>query len=118
MLVSTVTVPELTTVGLHVNTSSLVSRGKLNPETVVQRNVTFWTCFCQEGMWAIYIGRKPMMQDYQLPLPTTDQATDDTVWKWPPGPRSSLPPQKSYLSLAFVETARLMQVATEITRTM
>lgn len=54
----------LTLVGLHVNTEALVARGKLNREDAVQRNVTFWSCFCQEGMWGFYIGRKPMVEDY------------------------------------------------------
>jgi hypothetical protein len=56
--------------GLHVNTLPLVSRGRLNQEAMVQRNVTFWSCFCQEGMWGIYIGRKPMMQDNRWVLYT------------------------------------------------
>lgn len=54
---------ELTIVGLHVNSASLVAKGKLKPEAAVQRNVTFWSCYCQEVMWGIYVGRKPMLPD-------------------------------------------------------
>lgn len=49
--------------GLHVNSASLVAKGKLKPEAAVQRNVTFWSCYCQEVMWGIYVGRKPMLPD-------------------------------------------------------
>lgn len=108
---------QLTPVGLQVNTALLVAKGKLNAEAAVQRNVTFWTCYCQETLWSQYIGRKPMMMDYSLPLPSPDAATDDTLWTWPPGPRTFLPPQKSYLSTAFIHTTILMQACTEITQT-
>lgn len=51
--------------GLHVDTAPLVKSGKLSLEAYRQRSVTFWSCFCQEEMWAIYIGRTPLMGDYQ-----------------------------------------------------
>ncbi|TXT07674.1 uncharacterized protein COLE_04598 [Cutaneotrichosporon oleaginosum] len=104
--------------GLNVDTRPLVAKGKLDHESAVQRDVTFWTCYCQEALWAQYIGRKPIMMEYSLPLPTADPATDDMLWMWPQGLRQSVPPQKSYLSTAFVHTAILMQACTEITRTL
>lgn len=104
--------------GLHVNTQPLVARGKLSPEDAVQRNVTFWSCFCQEGMWGHYIGRKPQIEDFSLPPPSSDAATDHTIWVWPPGPLESLPSQPSYLSLAMVYTTKLFIIANGITREM
>lgn len=55
----------LTTVGLHVDTENLLKGGRLTQEEYCQRSVTFWSCFCQETMWAIYIGRTPLMGDYE-----------------------------------------------------
>ncbi|WOO80275.1 Nitrogen assimilation transcription factor nit-4 [Vanrija pseudolonga] len=104
--------------GLHIDTSKLVAQGKLNQETYVQRNVTFWSTFCQEEMWAVYIGRMPLMlADYTVGPPEADAATDDTPWTWPPGPYGHLPPQKSWLSTCFVHTTGLFKIATEITHT-
>lgn len=39
------------------------------------------------------------------------------MWVWPPGKYQSLPPQKSFLSLTFVHTTHLMQIASQISRT-
>lgn len=105
-------------VGLHVDATPLVAKGKLDSEAATQRNVTFWTCYCQETLWAQYIGRKPMMMEYSVPLPTADAATDDMLWIWPPGPLASLPPQKSYLSTGFVHTTILIQACTEIAQSL
>ncbi|WOO85324.1 Nitrogen assimilation transcription factor nit-4 [Vanrija pseudolonga] len=102
--------------GLNVDTSPLVAKGRLSQEALTQRNVTFWSCFCQEETWAIYIGGVPFIGDYTVPLPTPDKITDDLPWVWPPGPFQHLPPQPGYLSLAFVHTSRLMQIAAEITK--
>ncbi|BEI84463.1 hypothetical protein CcaverHIS002_0410670 [Cutaneotrichosporon cavernicola] len=104
--------------GLNVDTSSLVAKGKLDHESAVQRNVTFWTCYCQETLWSQYIGRKPVLMEYSVPLPTADPATDATLWMWPLGAHQALAPQKSYLSTAFIHTVILIQACTEITRTM
>lgn len=49
---------------------------------------------------------------------TADPVTDETLWTWPPGPRETLPPQKSYLSLGLVYTIPLCQIALEVQRTM
>lgn len=102
--------------GLHVDTSPLVERGKLSREQFTQRCVTYWTCYVQEEMWAIYMGRTPLMsQWHSVPYPTADAVTDDWEWIWPD---NRAPPQKMYLSTAFVYTTSLMRIATEITTTM
>ncbi|BEI80510.1 hypothetical protein CcaverHIS002_0110390 [Cutaneotrichosporon cavernicola] len=101
--------------GLHVDTTPLVERGKLLAEQNTQRCVTYWTCYVQEEMWAIYMGRTPLMsQWHSVPYPTVDTVTDNWEWTWPD---SRAPPQKMYLSTCFVYTTALMRIATEITTT-
>jgi hypothetical protein len=101
--------------GLHVDTSPLVERHKLSVEQNTQRCVTYWSCYVQEEMWAIYMGRTPLMtQWHSVPYPSADEITDNWEWTWPDG---RAPPQKTYLSTCFVYTTSLMRIATEITTT-
>lgn len=62
------------------------------------------------------LARGPRADD-SLPLPTADPTTDEHLWVWPKGQFQSLPPQKSYLSLTFVHTTSLMQIAAQVSRT-
>nr|ADE10063.1 transcription factor [Tremella fuciformis] len=102
--------------GFNIDVSSLVTRGKLSKEAFSQRCTTFWTCFAQEVMWAIYIGREPMIPDYTIRPPEVDADTDETEWHWPHPPAGTFPSQRSYLSVTFVHTASLMQIAASINK--
>ncbi|WOO85323.1 Nitrogen assimilation transcription factor nirA [Vanrija pseudolonga] len=102
--------------GLNIDTSPLVDQGKMSHEMLTQRNVTFWTCFCQEVTFANYLGRTPAIIDYSVPLPVPDSSTDQHPWTWPAGPHAHRPSQPSYLSTTMVATSSLMQIAAQITK--
>lgn len=53
-----------------------------------------------------------------MPMPQVDPGTDNELWAWPAGRMKNCPPQKSYLSSAFVETTKLLRIATKCANTM
>jgi hypothetical protein len=51
-------------VGINIDSSPLVKTGRLSPVEAHQRDVAFWSCFVQEELWGIYIGRAANVQPY------------------------------------------------------
>ncbi|WWC63729.1 uncharacterized protein I303_106334 [Kwoniella dejecticola CBS 10117] len=92
------------TLGLNVNPAYLVRYGMISTERQRQRNNTFWSVFCQDRLWALAVGRQPILGAFNVPMPDRQEilhqpnlltgAQDQTI-----------------VSLCFAETCKLSHLA-------
>ena len=89
---------------------------------VEKRVVTQYTLFVQEQLWAPYVGRPVTWPESTCPLPTVDEQLDSMVWTpdFVPGRivHQNIKPQPCNISSAFVETVKLMEIASRIMKTL
>ncbi len=87
-----------------------------------QRNVTYFTTWIQEGLWAPYIGRPIQSPDTTAGPPTVDVELDNVVWTYPDAPEREseylIKPQPCLVSSTFVETVKLMEIGGRIMNTL
>ncbi|OCF30960.1 hypothetical protein I316_07366 [Kwoniella heveanensis BCC8398] len=107
--------------GLNMDDAKLVKRGNVTASQAQERNVTFWTTFIQEGLWAPYIGRSISLPDFTAQPPTVDIELDQMLWEdksTPPGMEPILKPQPSMISTTFIHTVKLMRIGERIMNTL
>ncbi|GHJ84926.1 hypothetical protein NliqN6_1328 [Naganishia liquefaciens] len=106
--------------GLNIDNAPMVKSGKLTEVQARERNVTFWTAVVQEGVWAPYVGRPVNIPEHTTPIPTVDEQLDALVWT--PDTVTDrdvqLKSQPTYISSAFVETVKLMEIGAKIMNTL
>lgn len=71
-----------------------------------ERNNTFWTVFCQEAVWAPYVGRAVLWPEHTVPPPSIDEELDAWVDDDDGGP--------SMISTTFQQTVALMAIGVRI----
>ncbi|ETW83538.1 hypothetical protein HETIRDRAFT_438733 [Heterobasidion irregulare TC 32-1] len=101
--------------GVGLDCSSWVDAGKITPEEMQDRNWVFWTTFCQDTTWSLYVGRdfcvSSFSESQNIPVPFVDGDLDQRPWNWP---NKENPPQPNYLSRIFHATCQLLQIARRI----
>lgn len=84
--------------------------------------MTQYTLFVQEQLWAPYVGRPVTWPESTCPPPTVDEQLDSMMWEadFVPGRivHQKIKPQPSYISSAFVETVKLMEIGSRIMKTL
>ncbi|WVR06185.1 hypothetical protein IAU60_003215 [Kwoniella sp. DSM 27419] len=103
--------------------TKLLKRGNVTTEQARERNVTFWTTFIQEGLWAPYIGRSISLPEFTALPPTIDVELDQLTWEnndppHGPGSESFVKPQPGMVSTTFVHTVKLMRIGERIMNTL
>jgi len=102
--------------GLGVDCSSWVKERIISHDDMLDRNWAYWTTFCKDVSWALYVGREfsvSLADKRIIPLPfSVDSELDhEMVWHYPP---SRIPPQPSFLTVTFAETCELSRIARQI----
>ncbi|KAI0337043.1 hypothetical protein BDW22DRAFT_1433627 [Trametopsis cervina] len=101
--------------GLQIDCSAVVKSGRIQESTMLSRNWAYWTTFCQDVCWSLYIGRDCALSapnDSQLiPVPYVDSEFDHEPWIWEP---SKLPAQKSNIASVFAATCELLRIARRV----
>nr|XP_019045924.1 hypothetical protein I302_06315 [Kwoniella bestiolae CBS 10118]OCF24854.1 hypothetical protein I302_06315 [Kwoniella bestiolae CBS 10118] len=107
--------------GLNMDDTRLLRKGNVTSVQARERNVTFWTTFIQEGLWAPYIGRPLSLPDFTAQPPTVDEELDQLVWQPedpPTGIDCTLKAQPGMLSTTFCHTVKLMKIGERIMNTL
>ncbi|WWC70565.1 uncharacterized protein I206_104516 [Kwoniella pini CBS 10737] len=107
--------------GLNMDDTRLLKKGNVTSAQARDRNVTFWTTFVQEGLWAPYIGRSISLPEFTASPPTVDEELDQLLWtpeQPPTGIDCSLKAQPGMISTTFVHTVKLMQIGERIMNTL
>ncbi|ORY32910.1 fungal-specific transcription factor domain-domain-containing protein [Naematelia encephala] len=106
--------------GLNMDDSRMLKRGNVTAVQARERNVTFWTTFIQEGLWAPYIGRSITLPEYTAHPPTVDEQLDQLMWESKHDASSDYPikSQPGMISTTFVETVKLMRIGERIMNTL
>ncbi|WWC62347.1 uncharacterized protein I303_104943 [Kwoniella dejecticola CBS 10117] len=110
-----------TGVALNMDDTRLLKKGNVTSVQARERNVTFWTTFIQEGLWAPYIGRSISLPEYTALPPTVDEELDQLIWtpeEPPTGVDCSLKAQPGMISTTFVHTVKLMRIGERIMNTL
>ncbi|KAJ3560388.1 hypothetical protein NP233_g10873 [Leucocoprinus birnbaumii] len=68
--------------GLGVDCSSWVQTGYITAEDQIDRNWVYWTTFCQDVCWSLYVGREYCIPSISktVPIPFTDADFEDMEW--------------------------------------
>ncbi|KAK8847702.1 hypothetical protein IAR55_005561 [Kwoniella newhampshirensis] len=105
--------------GLNMDDSRMLKRGNVTAVQARERNVTFWTTFVQEGLWAPYIGRSITLPEFTALPPTVDEQLDQLMWDSKNDSNSDHPikSQPGMISTTFVETVKLMRIGERIMNT-
>ncbi|KAI0051397.1 hypothetical protein FA95DRAFT_1554474 [Auriscalpium vulgare] len=97
--------------GLGLDCTPWVQAGLISESGKLDRNWGFWTTYCQDTTWSLYVGRDfcvSSLSDVQrIPVPFVDTKLDEIPWHWPPGQNK----RPNYLSRTFAATAELLQIA-------
>lgn len=96
--------------GLGVDCSSWVESGYITAEDQVDRNWVYWTTFCQDVCWSLYVGREYCIQSTSrtVPIPFADADFDKMDWVYRP---AGTQPQPGYESKTFSATCQLLMIA-------
>ncbi|WRT69329.1 uncharacterized protein IL334_006313 [Kwoniella shivajii] len=92
------------TLGLNVNSAYLVRYGQISSERQHLRNNTFWSVFCQDRLWALALGRQPILGAFNVPMPDNDEL----LQRYSAGNGSD---EIRQVSLGFSETCKLSRLA-------
>jgi hypothetical protein len=101
-------------VGLSIDSSPWVKANLISHDDMLDRNWAYWTTFCQDVCWSLYVGREFSVPDANrttIPVPFVDSDFDQLVWHFPP---SGIPPQPTYMSRTFAETCELLRIGRRI----
>ncbi|WWC95840.1 hypothetical protein V866_002707 [Kwoniella sp. B9012] len=107
--------------GLNMDDTRLLKKGNVTSIQARERNVTFWTTFIQEGLWAPYIGRSISLPEYTALPPSIDEELDQLIWQPedpPTGEDCTLKAQPGMLSTTFCHTVKLMRIGERIMNTL
>ncbi|WWD21795.1 hypothetical protein CI109_106283 [Kwoniella shandongensis] len=106
--------------GLNMDDSRMLKRGNVTAVQARERNVTFWTTFIQEGLWAPYIGRSITTPEFTAHPPTVDEQLDQLMWENRRETSCDHPlrSQPGMISTTFVETVKLMRIGERIMNTL
>ncbi|KAI0056567.1 hypothetical protein BV25DRAFT_1920908 [Artomyces pyxidatus] len=100
--------------GLALDCSPWVRAGLITEPGMLDRNWVFWTTFCQDTTWSLYVGRdfcvSSLSDVHRIPVPFVDTKFDQIPWHWPPGENK----RPNYLSRTFAATSDLLHIARQI----
>ncbi|KAF9453398.1 hypothetical protein P691DRAFT_755650 [Macrolepiota fuliginosa MF-IS2] len=99
--------------GLSVDCSSWVESGYITAEDQADRNWAYWTTYCQDVCWSLYVGREYCIPtaSKSIPIPFADADFDKMDWVYPPAGTQAQP---GYESKTFSSSCQLLMITKSI----
>ncbi|KAA1477277.1 hypothetical protein DENSPDRAFT_808440 [Dentipellis sp. KUC8613] len=99
--------------GLGFDCKPWVAKGLISEDNMNDRNWVYWTTFCQDTTWSLYVGRDFCVSSssdrQRIHVPFVDSALDKFMWDWP-----GQSPRPNYIPSTFAATCDLLQIARQI----
>ncbi|KAI0312453.1 hypothetical protein OF83DRAFT_1176619 [Amylostereum chailletii] len=100
--------------GLGVDCRPWVDAGFILPAGMRDRNWAFWTTFCQDTTWSLYVGRdfcvNSLSNHQGVSVPFVDEEPESKQWRWGPDQID----RPSHLGRTFAATCTLLSISRKI----
>ncbi|KZT62618.1 hypothetical protein CALCODRAFT_478922 [Calocera cornea HHB12733] len=104
--------------GLNLDCTSLVESGDISETLQRGRNTLFWSIYIQDKYWSLWFGRTVALPEGSFNIPTPEPCPAIDLLPMNPGEgvdeTTEIGCQPAFLSSTFVQTCKLMLIASKI----